>query len=671
MTGTKRVEGKKRAVVDPAAFRWDPPGAEAVSAAPVCALLALTGTLVVARADGAVEAVPVAEGPGALLGRPRALRRSGPPLTALAWGFGEVLGAAGERIARIGADGVLRDGPGLGAPIGALCTRAGKVFAVAGDAVHTLDRAGEGWAVVRRTPLPFDGGHDLDIDRNGKYALVCRRPREGVVVELETGAGVGHLRPGGHAAKTTTELYGRFSPVADNVYRFSSRAHHVDKLARLARSGRSLGFRHELEQPSTWCTPVASSPDGRHVASRQSGVGVLVWDLATERQVLFAELDDADREAKYARSARRAPVAARALGDGIGITRWAALPVSDGAALAIAVAPGARYAAVGGADGSLTVVDGATRRIEHGDGRVRQAAVLTGVVPTGPAARHAFGRDGTWTGLAEDGRVTTVDLATREVRALGSLDLIGLVVLGLAVEDDVLVVTHAAGARGHDRATLAEVWNADDVLAGLPRPTYSGGVLLGHPDAGEWPRALIRYDPRTGERDGDLTLACEDGTFAAGRIVRDRRTGDVAVLGACVWHQRPRWHLFRDGSPAVHLPAFDAVVPEVFAGISRQEGSWSLHPLANPDEPLASGLTEGGLSFIYPALHVDLARGLAVGQDFTGRRLAVWRLDGSAFHLHDGLGEAWSTGYAFSDDGALWLHSHKGDSLYRAVLPSP
>ncbi|WP_460303408.1 WD40 repeat domain-containing protein [Actinocorallia aurea] len=667
MTGTKRTK-RKNPAFDPEAYRWEPDGEVGGSDAPVLALLALTGTLVVARADGTVEAVPVADGPGPLMGGPRLLGRSEPPVTALAWGFGEVLGAVGDRIVRIGAG--LREGPDLGAPIGALCTRDGRVFAVAGDAVHTLDRDGDAWTVSRRTPLPFDGAHDLDVDRNGRHAVVCRRPRDGVVVELETGAQIGHLRPAQHAVKTTNEMYARFSPVADNVYRFSSREHSVDKMARLARSGRTLGFAHDLHQPSSWCTPVASSPDGRHVASRQSGVGVLVWDLATERQVLFAELDDADRQAKYARSARRTPTAARALGDGIKITRWAGLPEIDGDASAVAVAPGARYAAVGGADGTVTVVDGATRRIEAGAGRVRQPPLLTGIVPVGPTERRGFA-GGAFLGVAKDGRVVSVDLATREVREHGALDLTGIVVLGsdVAVEDDVFVLKHWEGHRAYDRETLAEVWRTDDISSAYPRQFSSGGLLLGYPDEGEPPRALIRYDPRTRERGQDLPLVCEHGAFAPEDAVGVPGTQDVAVLGECFPGRRARWHLFHNGEPAVHLPPFEAVLPEIGAGITREEGTWSLRPFLAPDRPLASGLTDGGLAGIHRAMHVDLARGLALSRDATGHRLAVWRLDGSAFHLYDALGEAWSTRYAFADDGTLWFHAYKRDSLYRLILP--
>ncbi|WP_157963957.1 hypothetical protein [Actinocorallia populi] len=469
MTETGKAVRKKQAAVDPEEYRWAVPGESgALCTAPVTALLALTGTLVVAREDGVVEALPVAEGPGPLLDGTRTMWRSEVPVNALTWGYGEVLGAAGERIVRYGADGSLSAGPELGAPIGALCARAGKVFAVAGPAVHTLERDGDGWRLARSTPLPEEGYHDLDIDRKGAHAVVLRRPPEseaapprGVVVNLATGEEVGGVRAALSEVESITDVYARFSPVTDNVYRFASRSHDVEKLARFAKSGRRVKGRTGLRmQPSTWCTPVAASPDGRYVASRQSGSGVLVWDLAAERRVLYAELDDAAVDAKLARRARRMPVAVRPLADGITVTRWAHLPVPDAATAAVAVAPGARYAVAGGADGTLTVIDGATRRIEYGDGTVSQPAVLTARVPVPAFGGYAFG-DGHWVGVAPDGTVTAVDLGTGEARVPGALDFTGMDYPRLAdVHDGVLVVTHTEGTRGYDLASLTEVWRA-------------------------------------------------------------------------------------------------------------------------------------------------------------------------------------------------------------------
>ncbi|MDX6741087.1 hypothetical protein [Actinocorallia sp. A-T 12471] len=669
MTGTKRAKGKKRIEADVEAFRWDGPGgARRGSDAPVAALLALTGTLVVARTDGTTEALPVAEGPGPLLEGARRVWRTETPLNALAWGFGEVLGAAGDRIVRLGPDGSLRDGPAFDGVVGALCARVGKVFAVAGDAVHTLDRQGEEWAIVRSTPLPFDGCHDLDVDRTGRYALAVRKPSpEGVVVDLETGGQVGAVAVAKWEAKDVADVYARFSPVADNVYRFASRSDEVDKLAKLGRSGRKITVRPLLGQPSAWCTPVASSPDGRHVASRQSGVGVLVWDLATERHVLFAELDDADRYDKFARSASRAPVSARALGDGVKVTRWAHLPVPDGDTTAVAVAPGARYAAVGGADGSVVVIDGATRRIEHGDGTVRQPALRTRVIRCDPERKTygvgVFG-DGVWLGHAYTGatRVTAVELATGEPR---DLDITGITPWGCAVSGDTLAVRHADGVRGYDRASLAPLWESADLLPDHDHHRFHDGLLLGRRITEDKAVVLARYDPRTGTRAADLTLACDGRPLRPESIAYDPRTGDVAVRADC--EGKERWHLCRADAPTVHLPVFETVIGAQGVGITRDEHGWHVLPFRDPDTPVASGLTTAGLALVYPRLHVDVARGLAVGQDFN-RRLGLWRLDGSAFRLFDGLGEAEATGFAFTDDG-LWLHSYKGDSLYLLNLP--
>ncbi|MEO3786013.1 WD40 repeat domain-containing protein [Actinocorallia sp. B10E7] len=404
MTGQRT---RKRASSSEEDLRWGAePGAEPSERpqAPVLALLALTDALIASHADGHVIVHPVGEA----LGAPWELCRTDPPLSSLAFCGGELVGASGNRLVRVAPDGTMPDPLELDAPVGAVISRAGRVYAVAGDAVHTF----EDWRPVHRTPIPLSNCHDLDVDRRGKHVVVCERPGSGYVVELGTGIVVGHCGITAHERKTVTETYARFSPVTDNLYRASSRAHRVTKLARLGKSGRALGWKHNLEQPSTWCTPLASSPDGRYVASRQSGTGVLVWDLRTERQVVFAELDDARYQEKFTKRMRREPVAVQPFGDGsVKVSRWAALLDRDGEATAVAVAPGARYAAVGGRDGTVTVIDVRTRRIERSDGLVQQPACLSALVEVGDPSAWSF-TGGSWIGFFPEREPHVVDLAT-------------------------------------------------------------------------------------------------------------------------------------------------------------------------------------------------------------------------------------------------------------------
>ncbi|WP_344244988.1 hypothetical protein [Actinocorallia libanotica] len=630
------------------------------------ALLALTGTLVVAREDGTVEALRVGEGPGPLLDGLCTVWRSEVPVGALTWGHGEVLGAAGDRLVRFGADGSLREGPALGEPIGALCTRAGKVFAVAGPAVHTLERAGDAWRTARSTPLPEEGHHDLDIDRKGAHAVAVRTPprRErlpprGVVVNLETGRQVGRVDVAQWEAESVTEMYARFSPVTDNVYRFATLNHGVEKLARFGGSGRKLRQPWTLQrQPSTLCTPVASCPDGRYVASRQHGIGVLVWDLAIEENVLYAELEDAGQEERSA--------------------GWARTSIHDGGTSAVAVAPGLRYAAVGGADGGVTVVDGPTRRIEHADGTVRQPALLDRVIQvggkSGPGRHDRLGEgefcDGAWFGSSlERTSATVVDLDSGETRRL---DLGGRRALRTVADKDTLAVVHDRGIVGYDRLTLTEIWDTGMDSAGLRGSAYSGGLVLAHQLSGDGNGRIIRYDPRTGRSESSPDLVCRGRTFGVEEMELHPDTGDMAVLASCDG-STPAWHLLRDDAPVTHLAGFTKVIAAQGIGLHEENGTWSLRSLREPDRPLFSGRPDEDLTrFIssVESMAVDLDRGIAVGQEIMGRRLAFWRLDGSAFQIIDGIGEVWADRFSFTDD-SLWLHSRRGDRLYRLDLPDP
>lgn len=85
-----------------------------------------------------------------------------------------------------------------------------------------------------------------------------------------SGAFAPNLGPAAWQAKGVHEIDARFSPQGDHVFVAYSRAHWPLKLSY---RGRKVG---QLEQPSAWCTPLAASPEGRWLAARQSGVGVIV-----------------------------------------------------------------------------------------------------------------------------------------------------------------------------------------------------------------------------------------------------------------------------------------------------------------------------------------------------------------------------------------------------------
>lgn len=192
-------------------------------------------------------------------------------------------------------------------------------------------------------------------------------------------------------------------------------------------------------------------------------------------------------------------------------------------------------------------------------------------------------------------------------------------------------------------------------------------MLLATAQEGDQPRLLRRYDPRTAVFEPDLPVTCENGTFHPIGYRFDPETGDVVLTGECVRRGGNKAHLFRGGTgQGVHLPANDVEVRGAAIGVRRTPEGWSLYRLGDPGTTLVA-LSDRGLGLRIPELHVDTARGWAVGQDYGGRRFALWRLDGSAPHLYDALGES----YALTDD-ALWLLTgQRGkETLYRLALPS-
>jgi len=655
MTGRKT---RKRALSPEEEFRWAAePEAEQPepSEAPVLALLALTDALLASHADGSVLVHSIDA-----LGTPWELCRVDPPMHAMAFCDGELVGASGNRLVRVTPGGTVSEPLELDAPVGAVVARAGRVYAVAGGTVYTF----EDWKPVHRTPVPLSDCHDLDVDRRGKHVVVCERPGKGYVVELGTGTVVGHCNLAADARKTVTETYARFSPVTDNLYRASSRAHKVEKLARLGRSGRTLGWRHDLDQPSTWCTPLASSPDGRYVASRQSGVGVLVWDLRTERQVVFAELDDSVHQEKFAKRMRREPADVRPLGEGsVKVTRWKALPERDGEATAVAVSPGARYAATGGRDGTVTVIDVRTRRIERGDGLVRQPACLSEVVEIGDPMAGSF-TDGSWVGISAEGELHVVDLATGRASSPGSVDVRGMSRSRLHLEENEIVVTDGREARAFDRRTLAPVWRAEDPLPGCGPLHYSGSELLAFDEPGGEIRLIRRYRPRTGERLDGPPVTREPGFLVVDDLMLSR-AGRFAARARFGYGNTYWYMLSPDGEPGPLLPEDLRPLPDGEHAVVSGVQGWQVLSLSDPRTPLH---VVDDLEITLGTAHVDLAAGLVAGQDLHTGRLYVWTVDGGPVASFDGFGEARASEFAFTD-GGLWLLSRGQERLYRLALP--
>lgn len=673
----------KNQVSEPVAdFRWEAgpaPELRELPDAPVLALLALTDVLLASHADGRVVVYPVAAGAGQLFGAPWELCSLDPPATALAFCGGEVVAASGSRLARVMPDGTVLAPSALDVTIGAMVARNGRVHAVAGDTVSTFERDGDGWSTVHRTPVPLSNCHDIDVDRRGKHVVVCQRPHSGYVVELGTGTVVGRCNMPASQERAVSELYARFSPVTDHVYRAASRAHHVEKLGKLAKSGRSLGYQHELRgQPSAWCTPVATSPDGRHLVSRQSGIGVVVWDLQTDQEVLCAELDDAPTQEKFGKRMRVAPAAVKPMGpNAITVTRWQNVPEQDGEATAVAVAPGARYAATGDRHGVLTVVDTRTRRIEQSDGRVRQPGCLSTVVPVSEAKVSTFTAT-EWFGVAPDGTVTVVDLATGETRsAVVDVPHDDLQDTVLQVDGDELVLTGRRTACAVDRRNLTPTWRVDDPLPGCGRLSYSDSELLAVEEPADSPalgrsRQIHRYQPRTGGHVVGAAIQFEDAADWVDRLMVSRQAGRFYVHASLRSAPSLHWYpLLPGGELGACLPKGSRMLADAVHAVVTSKSGWAVFGIDDPERPVAV------VDDVDPTLgrhHVDLAAGMVATQDVHTRRIYVWNLDGKPVASFDGVGEASVSSFAFAD-AALWLltipgRHHTERLLYRLDMPT-
>lgn len=670
-------------VVDiPHMFRWPAgPGPEPAERpeSPVLSLLALTDALLAAHADGRIVVYPVRIDAEPVLGAPSELHRLDDPAVGMVFCGGQVIAASGSRLARVRPDGMALAALELDAPVGALTARRGRIYAVAGDTVHVFEpdggERGPGWARVYRTPVPLSDCHDIDVDRRGRHVVVCQRPGLGSVVELETGAVVGNCNRRASESKTVTESYARFSPVTDHLYRASSRAHHLEKLAKLGKSGRSLGWKHHLGQPSTWCTPLASSPDGRYVASRQSGVGVLVWDLwggdrQGPAQVLFAELDDASTQQKFAKRMRQEPAVVKPLGPGaVTVKRWRTLPGQDGEATAVAVSPGATYAATGDRHGVLTVVHRWTRRIEQNDGWLRQPACLSAEVSLDDI-EHWTSTATEWIGISADGTVTVVDLATAQAHSPGSVDLDGLTDhrLHLHVDGDELVLTSGQNARAYDRRTLAPTWRADTPLPDCGALGYYGSELVAIDRSDGLVRRIHRYRPRSGAHAPGPTVRL-DSASGWGEVARSRRTGRFFVHiqngpGSLLWSE-----VLPSGELDARFPEETRILPDERHAVKTSLRGWQLFDLDAPEQPVA---VVDDIEVTLGTTCVDPARGLVAGVDIHTKRVHVWTTEGKPVASFDGVGENFARSLALGG-GALWLlsrHKHRErHRLYRLDLP--
>jgi hypothetical protein len=680
MTEANRAEPVHRA----GRFSWPvgagqgpAPESAARPGGPVVSLLALADALLAAYADGRIVVYPVRIDAEPVLGGSAELCRLDGPAVGMVFCGGEVVAAAGSRLERVRPDGTVLEALELDAPVGALTARRGRIYAVAGDTVHVLERdggeRGDGWTWVYRTAVPLSDCHDIDVDRRGKHVVVCQRPGLGSVVELETGAVVGHCNQPASDRKTVTESYARFSPVTDHLYRASSRAHWLEKLAKLGKSGRSLGWKHRLTQPSTWCTPLASSPDGRYVASRQSGVGVLVWDLQDAAQVLFAELDDAPEQEKFAKRMRREPAVVKQLGPGaVTVKRWQTLPGQDGETTAVAVAPGAAYAATGDRHGVLTVVTGRTRRIEQSDGRLRQRGCRSAVIPVDGVLTSTFTAT-EWIGISADGTVTVVDLATAQAHSPGSVDLEGLTGTGpaLHVDGDELVLIGGPNAGAFDRRTLACVWRADAPLPDCHDLSYSGTELLAVDKPDGPARRIHRYQPRTGDHTLGPTVRSDPADSWISGVVRSHRTGGFFVHTRQRSDGDQRWYqVLPDGELGARLPRRARMLPDGKHAVSSSVSGWQLFDLESPDRP---GTVVDDIEVALGRPHVDPALGLVAADDFHTKRVHIWTVAGEPVASFDGVGENLLRSLAFAG-GSLWLHSWRQRSeqhwLYRLDMPA-
>ena len=569
---------------------------------------------------------------------------------------GDLLVSSESRVIHLGPLGEVLATLDLEAPVAALTGRLGRAYAVAGATLFVIERGDAGLHAVHRVALPLPRAHDLDVDRMGAHALVVEDPHACKIVEIATGEVVGCRGPAAWLAKGVREIYARFSPLTDHVFVAYSRAHHMYKLS--YRGHKVV----ELDQPSTWCTPLATSPDGRWLAARQSGVGVVVWHLVDERQVLFAELDAATpHQAKFAKRARALPAAIKDLGGGmLNVARCRAAPELAGEATAIGVAPGATYVVTGGRDGHVTVIHEASRRIERSDGMVVQEACLAVTVQlSADGQRLRFGAD--LVSVALDGAVTIIDLDTGACRAPGKLEVGATFRVHEGGAD--LVVIEGRTARAFDRETLAPRWAFEDPLPECEHLDFDGTTLIGLADLGGAARALHRFDPRTGAAAAPVALTLlGTGLRTQGGVSIEGGRGKVLVHGVCTDGYSRSFPLAADGSVGEALdgellPDFEHLLAP------RSRSGWTIVRVGEPSAIVASAEVK---DVSIGRLHVDLGVHRAVAADMHTRRVHVFTLEGEPMASLDALGETTHHSATFNfGSTARWLWVLERDGQLR------
>jgi hypothetical protein len=500
---------------------------------------------------------------------------------------------------------------------------------------------------------------DLDVDPSGTRAVVIASPRAAHVIDVATGATIGNLAPPKYRTKRVREVDARFSPTSDHLFAAYSRVHRIQKLSY---RGRAVG---DLEQPSAWCTPLATSPDRRWLASRQSGVGVVAWDLTTERELFFAELDPSTPyQEKFAKRGAAEPTAIKQIGGGfIKITRWKAAPELQGEATAIGVAPRCAYVATGGADGHVTIVDEATRRIERSDGRIIQRPVLlqTVALPGNPETAQ-FCRFGAEVFvLSREGTVTTVDLTTGEARAPGTIEIDPTFRLHASGDD--VVVIDGQRARCYERRSLALRWSHENPLPSCTWMSFDGRLLVGLAEKTGDEQSLVRFDPVAG-----AALDAIPVSLASTSLHRDGGGFTLAVAAG-----RGRWllegHTYDghrrffpiapDGALAAPLEK-EACVLDDFAHVRYSEiDSWRIERIA--DRAVVAESTAAGLS-LSGFIAVDLEARRVAACELHTQRVLVLTLEGERVSDIDAVGNVhYYTPFLFAPGAtSLWVHERFG-----------
>jgi hypothetical protein len=549
----------------------------------------------------------------------------------------------------------------LQAPVAGLVFRAGRVYAAAGVVLYQID-PDAGWQITHRIQVPdIEEVHTLDVDHKGKRAVVVQNPDRGRIVEIATGE-CSSFALTKYLEKSVNELDVRFSSQSDHMFAALSRSHQIRKLSP---RGHKTG---ELPLHSTWCTPLASSPEGRWLAARQSGVGIIVWDLADERQLLFAELDDSSGEEKYQRSARVMVAAVKVRPSGsLKVTRWRPAPEFEGQATAIGVAPGCAYVATGDRDGWVTLVDAATRRIERSDGQVRQEACLSATVQVPERAMKRRVGDELFF-LTLEGSLSKVHLATGEQTALANLGLTAPYYLPFYIQGEELIVIAQRRVCGFDLRTFEMRWSFDDPLPMCKRVSFDGLALMGIEDLGGDARALRRFNPRTGELATPVPVSVKGTRIRAGYEMQIHgRNGRYYLDGTCDPSGETRYFpITADGVVGPAVPERGQILEDLEHVFVADRSSWWLAHVGNPWTPLLKAdIKNGQVGFT----EVDLRNRRVAARDPSTWRMHVWTLEGEPVVTLDALGYHGEGSYFGPGASSLWTLEN-GGALRRYELPS-